>query len=146
MNDKKINLDDNLHWLLIRVSLYAKHKLMEIAEHYDLTVMQVFTLFILEPDAQVPMYSISGLLSCDPSNVTAIVDRLVASGYIARNESATDRRVKAISLTSTGETVREEILARMTKENAPDVTSLSDTELKTIKKLLLKIEQQNSAN
>jgi DNA-binding MarR family transcriptional regulator len=139
------NLQDNLHWLLIRVSLHAKHKLMEITEEYDLTVMQVFTLFILEPGAEVPMHSISGLLSCDPSNVTAIVDRLVGNSYIERNESAADRRVKAVSLTERGKSLRQEILERMVKENIPDISSLSSAEAKTLKKLLLKIEPANSA-
>jgi DNA-binding MarR family transcriptional regulator len=108
---------------------------MKIAEEHDLTVMQVFTLFILEPGTEMPMYSISGLLSCDPSNVTAIVDKLVNASYIERNESATDRRVKAISLTASGETLRRDILARMVKDNVPDVTTLSDAEAKTLKKL-----------
>ncbi len=146
MTTPAIDLNDNLHWLLIRVSLQAKHKLMEIAEKHDLTVMQIFTLFILEPGAVMPMHSISGLLSCDPSNVTAIVDRLVASGYIERNESASDRRVKAISLTPAGETLRREILALMVKENVPDITVLSEGETKTLKKLLLKIAPESSAD
>jgi DNA-binding MarR family transcriptional regulator len=133
------HLNENLHWLLIKVSLNAKHNLMKIAETHDLTVMQVFTLFILEPGMQMPMHSISGMLSCDPSNVTAIVDRLVAGSYIERNESSADRRVKAISLTASGESLRRDILQKMTKENVPDVTALSEVEAKTLKKLLLKI-------
>src|SRR5580704_11535871 len=106
-------MNKSLHWLLIRVSLKAKHNLMKIAEEHGFTVMQVFTLFILEPGKQMPMHSISGLLSCDPSNVTAIVDRLVAGSFMERNESSADRRVKAISLTATGEKLRHEILQQM---------------------------------
>jgi DNA-binding MarR family transcriptional regulator len=139
------HMHDSLHWLLIRVSLNAKHKLMKIAEDHDLTVMQVFTLFILEPGTQMPMHSISGLLSCDPSNVTAIVDRLVVSSYIERNESSSDRRVKAISLTPSGESLRKDILQKMIKDNVPDLTVLSESETKTLKKLLLKIAPESAA-
>lgn len=133
------HINESLHWLLIRISLNAKHNLMKIAEEHGFTVMQVFTLFILEPGKQMPMHSISGILSCDPSNVTAIVDRLVAGSFIERNESSADRRVKAISLTPSGESLRREILQQMIKENVPDITSLSEAETKTLKKLLLKI-------
>jgi len=134
----KDTMNDNLHWPLVRVSLNAKHRLMHIGEGYGLSVMQIFTLFILEPGTQIPMHSISGLLSCDPSNVTTIVDRLVAGSYIERNESAADRRVKAISLTTSGIRMRREILQRMVSNNVPALKAVKGGERKTLKKILLK--------
>jgi DNA-binding MarR family transcriptional regulator len=136
-------LHDNLHWLLVRVSLSSKHNLMRIADEHGLNVMQIFTLFYLEPGAQMPMHAISGILSCDPSNVTAIVDRLVAGSFIERNENAADRRVKAIALTPAGEALRRLISEQMIKENVPDLSTLSESETKTLKKLLLKIAPDN---
>ena len=57
---KTTEINESLHWLLIRVYLKAKHNLIKIAEEHGFTVMQVFTLFILEPGKQMPMNAISG--------------------------------------------------------------------------------------
>lgn len=135
----KDKLQDNLHWLLMRISIKSKHALIKIAESYDLTVVQVITLFILEPGKNVPMHSISGLLSCDPSNVTMIVDKLLATKHIQREESPTDRRIKEIGLTASGAAVREKILQKMVKTNVPNLAVLSQSETKALKKILLKI-------
>ena len=54
--------EENLQWLLMKSALKAKQHVMKIAEEHDLTVMQLYSLFLLEPGMQVPMNSISGLL------------------------------------------------------------------------------------
>jgi DNA-binding MarR family transcriptional regulator len=131
--------EDNLQWLLMKSALKAKQHVMKIAEEHDLTVMQLYSLFLLEPGMQVPMNSISGLLACDPSNVTAIVDRLVAGSYIERHESPSDRRIKAIGLTPSGEAFRAEMLKRIEKDDIPHISKLSESETQTLKKLLTKI-------
>ena len=52
------------------------------------------------------MSSLAGMLFCDASNVTGIVDRLEARGLIERRPAAQDRRVKLLALTPAGEQVR----------------------------------------
>jgi len=136
MNESSMN---NLHWLFMKASLKAKQRLMKISEEYDLTVMQVYTLFLLDPGVAVPMHSISGLLSCDPSNVTGIVDRLVAGSYIERQENPNDRRVKVIRLTEKGTAFRDLLMKRLEKDNIPDLSQLSESENKSLLKLLTKI-------
>lgn len=130
---------DNLHWLLLKTSLRAKQRLIKIAEEHDLTIMQAYSLLLLEPNEQVPMNSISGILGCDPSNVTGIVDYLVNNTYIERKENPSDRRIKEISLTTKGSTVRQKLLDRLQKDDVPEIEGLTDSETTSLQKILLKI-------
>jgi DNA-binding MarR family transcriptional regulator len=50
-------------------------------------------------------------LRCDPSNVTALVDRLEERGLVDRFADQTDRRVKAIALTPLGIATRARLAA-----------------------------------
>jgi MarR family transcriptional regulator, organic hydroperoxide resistance regulator len=61
----------------------------------------------------VPMSSLAGMLFCDASNVTGIVDRLEARGLIERRPSPKDRRVKLLVLTEEGARVRESAYRQM---------------------------------
>lgn len=132
-------LQDNVNWLLLRASLLTKQRLMKISEEYDLTIMQAFTLCLLEPDNPVPMHSISGLLGCDPSNITGVVDRLSTGGYIERKESTADRRVKTIVLTDKGLKLRSDVLHRITDTNSPNLANLTTVDIEMLKQLLAKI-------
>jgi DNA-binding MarR family transcriptional regulator len=132
------NLQDNLNWLLIRSSIAAKQRLMKASETHGLTPMQALTLCSLEPGDAVPMSQISDLLACDPSSVTGIVERLSVGEYIERRESKADRRVKTIELTNTGVELRGKLLPKIAEKDAPNLADLTQDEIKTLKKLLVK--------
>jgi DNA-binding MarR family transcriptional regulator len=131
-------LQDTISWLLLQSSMSAKHRLMKSSDAYDLSLMQAFTLCLLTPGESVAMSSISGLLSCDPSNVTGIVERLSVGAYIERRECATDRRVKTITLTDAGLALRAEFLEQINEIDASNLAQLTETEVATLKALLLK--------
>jgi DNA-binding MarR family transcriptional regulator len=104
------NLQQQLYWSLVRVAISSKHVLMDVAEKYDLTVMQAYALCVLQSDESIPMNSLSKMLFCDASNVTGIVDRLFSRKLIKREENPKDRRVKMLTLTPEGEEVSKKIL------------------------------------
>jgi DNA-binding MarR family transcriptional regulator len=131
-------LRDNLNWMLLRVSILVKQGVVKISEEYNLTLVQTLTLCLLDPDSPIPMNSMSGLLGCDPSNVTGIVDRLVVSRYVERRDSPTDRRVKTIQLTGEGEKLRNTMLDRITTYRAHNIDNLTPQEAGTLKDLLKK--------
>jgi DNA-binding MarR family transcriptional regulator len=136
-------LRENLNWLLLRVSILVKQGVVKISEEYNLTLVQTLTLCLLDPNSPVPMNSMSGLLGCDPSNVTGIVDRLVASHYVERKESPTDRRVKTIQLTEAGEDLRNTMLNRITQYQSQNLERLTHDESDTLKTLLQKVLPKN---
>ena len=65
------------------------------------------------------MSRLAGTLSCDASNVTGLIDRLESRGLVERRASATDRRVKALQLTSAGKKVRAALLGQMAERSLP---------------------------
>ena len=136
---KTQSADDTTYWMLLQTAIRAKHDIARLGEKYHLTVMQFVTLCSLQPGKAAPMSFVSSLLACDASNVTGIVERLVAGGYIIREESTDDRRVKVIQLTPTGEKLRETGLYEITATHPDSMTNLTDDEYKTFSHLLQKV-------
>src|SRR5580700_8057956 len=127
-------LQNNLYWQLFRVAINAKHGLMNIADRHKLTVMQMYTLCLLEADKSIPMNSLSTTLHCDASNITGIVDRLFQQKYIRREENPHDRRSKMLTLTSKGVKLCGKI-AESLEKNQP--TTLNELSKKEKQQLLL---------
>jgi DNA-binding MarR family transcriptional regulator len=69
----------------------------------------------LDPDAPIAMSRLAEALQCDNSNVTQIVDRLEAAGFVERRPAPHDRRIKALVLTDAGRAMRAEVERRMTE-------------------------------
>lgn len=129
-------LRDNLYWMLIQVAFRSKHGLMKLAEKYDLTVVQLHSLGILNPGESVPMNTLSCMLLCDASNVTGIVDRLLTQGYIKREENPKDRRVKMITLTPEGESLRSVLLEEIAHYELPEISRLTGAQRAELKATL----------
>jgi len=139
MND--MLTQDNLYWMLIQVAFRSKHDLMKLAEKYDLTGVQLYSLGAMNPHEPIPMNELSCILLCDASNVTGIVDRLLAQGYIKREENPTDRRVKLITLTSEGEKIRAALLEEASRYELPEMKRLTNNQRDELKSMLSLILQ-----
>jgi len=87
-----------------------KHELLVLAEERELTVMQLFALFAINREGQLPMGKVAEVLHCDASNVTGIVDRLVHRQLVLRNECEYDRRTKTLQLTKKGKAIVGELM------------------------------------
>ena len=133
------SLKDNIYWQLFRVCISMKHELMLIAEKETLTVMQLYTLCLLDADSSIPMNTLSGTLHCDASNVTGIVDKLLQQELIKREENPKDRREKMITLTKKGNKLCEK-LTKTFQNLEPDILqNLSATEKIQLQKIVTKI-------
>ncbi|MEV7175852.1 MarR family transcriptional regulator [Kitasatospora sp. NPDC093679] len=73
----------------------------EAAAARSLTGAQAKVLALLRR-GPMPMRHIAQTLSCEPSNITGIVDRLEARGFVTREADPQDRRVKLVAATGTG--------------------------------------------
>jgi MarR family 2-MHQ and catechol resistance regulon transcriptional repressor len=131
-------LESSTYWQMVQAAVRVKHDLGRLAETYDLTTMQVFTLCSLIPDEDMAMNRLSHLLACDASNVTGIVDRLVQRGLITRAECETDRRVKVISLTEKGGKLREVMIDEIVSSRPATMSALTSEELDQLDHLLTK--------
>jgi DNA-binding MarR family transcriptional regulator len=89
------------------VQRMKQHSARRSAE-YDLSVAQVRALYALrEP---LSMRELAERLVLDPSNLTALVDRLEELGLVERTADAEDRRVKRLVLTARGREHSAEVI------------------------------------
>jgi DNA-binding MarR family transcriptional regulator len=130
------NVQNNLYWYLLRTAIRGKHDLMKIADKHGLSVMQLYTLCLLENDKSIPMNALAATLHCDASNLTGIVDRLFTGEYIKREENPKDRRVKMITLTPKGARMVSEIFAELPATQPAGLNSLSDEQKEQLTALL----------
>jgi len=131
-------LQNNLYWQLFRVAINAKHGLMDIADQHKLTVMQMYTLCLLEADKSIPMNSLAFTLNCDASNITGIVDKLFQQKFIKREENPHDRRSKMITLTSKGAKLCQKIAQSLVKNQPTTLNELSQKDKQQLLILLNK--------
>ena len=91
---------------LYQVADLARADFTAVVGKLGLTSLQARVLLQLKEPT--PMRGLAELLSCDPSNVTGIADRLAAAGLVERVEGE-DRRVKFLRLTPAGVRRRDQV-------------------------------------
>ncbi len=99
---------DDLFSLLSRV----KAAMYKISEPHNLTPVQVAALHTIS-DGHITMGDVATTMNCDASNVTGIIDRLVAQKLVIRRESTADRRTKNLVLTTEGQQIMARIIAEL---------------------------------
>ncbi len=93
---------------LFRIASDLHHQLGAAAAGYGLTGQQA--MLVRSLDDPIPMRVLAEELSCDPSTVTGLVDRIERLGLIERLPDEADRRIRLLTtLTREGERVRDEI-------------------------------------
>ncbi len=80
----------------------------EAAAARSLTGAQAKVLALLRR-GPMPMRHIAQTLSCEPSNITGIVDRLEGRGFVTRESDPQDRRVKLVVATDAGRSASSEL-------------------------------------
>src|SRR3954464_638796 len=74
-----------------------RKRFMALAAEYELSPPQLGALKALDPEHPVAMSELAGILGCDNSNVTGIVDRLEYRGLVERRPAEHDRRGEAVA-------------------------------------------------
>jgi DNA-binding MarR family transcriptional regulator len=88
------------------------------------------------------MRELADRISCDPSQVTGIADRLEALELVERRPSPQDRRVKRLVVTDRGHAVAEQLASEL-NEDAPGLRSLRDDERVELLVLLRKLAEHS---
>jgi DNA-binding MarR family transcriptional regulator len=103
--------DDNksIYAQLLQLMFINKHRMIQIAEKFDLTMMQSTSLLMLGDGNPKAMRTLSDYFMCDASTVTGLIDRLEARSLVERINHPTDRRVKLLKLTDEGTQIRDAI-------------------------------------
>jgi DNA-binding MarR family transcriptional regulator len=101
--------------LLVRFFFAQREHLPSVGDQAELSPLQFHVLHLIEPDRPMPMGRLAETMGCDASNVTGLIDRLEARGFVQRQPSPADRRVKVIQLTPTGSRLRAQLLRHVTE-------------------------------
>jgi DNA-binding MarR family transcriptional regulator len=121
--------------LLVKFFFAQREHLPCSGSDLDLSPTQCHVLHLIEPGRPLPMGRLAETLSCDASNVTGLVDRLEWRGFVRRQPSARDRRVKVLQLTPAGTRLRAQLLRRMTEGSLP-LSRLSRDQRRTLVQIL----------
>ncbi len=95
--------------LLARLVYSGPPPFVAIAREFDLRPPAFAMLKAL--DEPRTMSGMAGILHCDNSSVTGLVDAIEAKGLVERRPDPADRRVKLLVLTAAGRRVRERMMA-----------------------------------
>jgi DNA-binding MarR family transcriptional regulator len=106
----------------------------EAAAARSLTGAQAKVLALLRR-GPMPMRQIAQTLSCEPSNITGIVDRLELRGFVTREADPQDRRVKLVAATEAGQGASEELRESLNFAREP-LAALDEEERRTLRDLL----------
>ncbi|WP_035806027.1 MarR family winged helix-turn-helix transcriptional regulator [Kitasatospora mediocidica] len=109
----------------------------EAAAARSLTGAQAKVLALLRR-GPMPMRHIAQTMSCEPSNITGIVDRLETRGFVTREADPQDRRVKLVAATEAGQAATEELRKTLNFAREP-LAALDEAERTTLRDLLQRI-------
>ena len=123
----------------IEFLMFSKHQIYELAAQHGLSGMQAITVCFL--DQTKPMHSFNELFGCDPSNVSGIIGGLELKGLVRRFEEPSDHRIKMVDLSSAGQDVRSELLAKLCGPKSSLLAKLSPAETAQFTKLITKLTQ-----
>lgn len=100
METNSRQLCDDLLSLLARL----KAAIASAADAHNLTPMQLYALYAVQ-NGDATMGRLAAALHCDASNVTGIVDRLVAQELVTTQVAPHDRRTKVLLLEPRGQRI-----------------------------------------
>ena len=107
-----------------------------IAAGFGVTPPDLLAMFKL--DGGMAMKEMAQRLGCDASFITAIADNLEKRGFVRREPSKRDRRVKNLELTPEGKAARERLVAQLAAK-MPWCYALDDDERRCFLGLLRKM-------
>lgn len=97
---------------MLCVYSFLYRKMEEYFKDYELTPVKFNALLLVKHlggNEGLSQNDICHHLIVSPSNITRLIDRLIEDGYVERNSSLEDRRVKLIKITKSGSDILEKL-------------------------------------
>lgn len=141
---RKIPVLNSAH--LAALNLFKSDNLLSraMAKHlseFDLTITQFSVLAFLSANSKkgLALNELGEFLSLSSPNITNVVDRLEEKGWVVRTDHGTDRRIKIIRLTPTGEDLERRIFDIHGQRIQSMLAELTEDELQQLITLLRKV-------
>ena len=141
---------DNIHLIF---PLFHRTLMRPEGLSHNPTSSEFKVMMILIRRDSLPTSKIGGWLGVSKPNMTAVIDKLIADGYVERKPNPRDRRIIDISITGKGRKymadcraeLRESIKKKLSTLSEEDIDSLY-TSLENIQVILTKLNITNNDN
>jgi len=138
---------------IVETAIYLQAESRRLAKEqcarHGITATQLNVLKLLLTVGDLSLSELSKQLAATNSTITGITDRMVAAGYIAREQSTEDRRVWKIRLTADGRAIARKIDVAPWEILQRALAALPPAELdgliKTLDKIAERVEQEVSS-
>jgi DNA-binding MarR family transcriptional regulator len=125
---------------LLHAAYAAEHDVEAKLAEIGLSLAKLAALRTLsEAGESLPLTQLADRLSCVKSNITQLVDRLEADGYVQRQSDPNDRRARLATLTAAGRKACKEGLQVQQRAEQDLLRKLTAAESRTLAGLLAKI-------
>jgi DNA-binding MarR family transcriptional regulator len=132
-----LKLNNQLCFPLYAAAKEVVARYKPLLDELDLTYTQYITMMVLWEAGQASVGELGRQLYLDSGTLTPLLKRLESKGYVSRERSCKDERTVIITLTSTGEALKERAVQVPLKLAA--CMPLSQKEAATLYTLLNKI-------
>ena len=125
-------------------STWIKTDIQTVLKPYDLSIEQFNVLRILRGQKGNPLnlQDIQERMVSKMSNTTRLIDKLIKKDLVKRNQCVENRRKIEIYITQKGIKILKIIDPIIDQAEEKITSNLSETELRELNKLLLKLKQQ----
>jgi DNA-binding MarR family transcriptional regulator len=100
---------------------------------------------LVDAGGSLPLGQLAGRLACVKSNVTQLIDRLEADGFVSREPDPSDKRSRLAVITSAGRAAWERGAALQRAAEQELLASLAPGELTALGEILEKLKARRSA-
>ena len=133
-------------WLVMMKAMRALTRYAAAGiEETRLGLSDFAVLEVLLHKGPLPVNTIGPIVNLTPGSISTAVDRLVAKGLVSRVESAEDRRVRIVALTSRG----KDLIASAFREHSGQMkrvfSELSPDELRSLEVAVKKVGKRATA-
>jgi DNA-binding MarR family transcriptional regulator len=137
-------LADLLGVLSAHVNRTASPDMFRVLGELELSFTQMKALFVLSEREQMSLKDVAGHLSMSLAAMSRAVDGLVQRGYLARSESASDRRSRLLTLLPAGRDVLGRVMSARASALVQFASELPDDERNALHAALLPIAERIS--
>ena len=133
-------------WVVMMKAMRALTKYATAGiEETGLGLSDFGVLELLLHDGPLPVNTIGPIVDLTPGSISIAVDRLVAKGLVSRVESAEDRRVRIVALTSRGKDLIVSAFRKHSGQMKKVFSELSPEELRSLEVKLKRVGKRAAA-
>ena len=131
--------------LIRRTQQIALALFAEECAGYDLTALQYAALAAIGTNPGVDATRLSALIAFDRSTIGEVLERLETKGWICRESSVQDRRLKLLSLTAAGLALLQQASPAVQRVQERIMAPLAPPERRQLQGLLTKLTRLHGA-